>query len=89
MPDPAVTALTGFRGGDDSSGKGGRMREAKTMQTVDDMAGNGGPAHPAATPSTPVNTRPPAKPSSFAPSDNPTPGPRVYGSPIEGNAASK
>jgi hypothetical protein len=88
MPDPAVTALTGYKGGDDSSGKGGRTREATVMNAVDDAV-TGGPAHPAATPSNPVNTRPPATPSSYAPSDSPTPGPRVYGSPIEGNAASK
>lgn len=86
MPDPAVTALTGYKGGEDSSGKGGRTREASVMNAVDDAV-TGGPAHPAATPSTPTNMRMPAKPSSFAPSG--TPGPKVFGSPIEGNAASK
>lgn len=86
MPDP-VEALTGYRGGEDSSGKGGRVRSAKMMQQVDDISGPGGPAHPAATPSNPVNTRPPTKPSSFAPSGDK--GPRVYGSPIEGAEASK
>lgn len=89
MSDP-VEALTGYKGGADASGKGGRVRSAKMMQQVDDIAGPGGPAHPAATPSSPVNTRPPAKPSSFAPSDDDEkPKSRVYGSPIEGNAASK
>ena len=65
----------------------GRGRTAQNMQTVDDMSGPGGPAHPAATPTTPTNMKPPPTPSSYAPSGDT--GPRVYGSPIEGNAASK
>lgn len=65
----------------------GKTRTAQNLDTADNI--EGGPAHPAATPSVPVNTRPPAKPSSYAPSDAPTSGPKVYGSPIEGNAASK
>lgn len=88
MSDP-VQDLTGYKGGDDSSGKGGRVREAKTMRAVDDAAGPGGPPHPATTASNPTNTRPPARPSSFAPSEDDTPRAKVYGSPIEGNAASK
>ena len=52
------------------------------MGNVDKMAGGGGPAHPAATPATPANTRPaPAPTNSFAPAA-PTPGPKVYGAPI-------
>lgn len=87
MPNP----LTGYDSSSgDSSGIGGRVRETKVMKAVDDAAGSNGKAHPAATPSSPTNTRPPARPSSFAPSeDDDKPRNRVYGSPIEGNAASK
>lgn len=71
----------------DPSGIGGRNREKSVMSQVA-QAETGGPAHPAATPSNPTNTRPaPAPASSFAPSGDK--GPRVYGSPIEGAEASK
>jgi hypothetical protein len=67
-------------------GAGGKAREKNIMSQVDDAVG--GPKHPAATPTNPTTTRrAPAPASSFAPSDDK--GPRVYGSPIEGNEASK
>ncbi len=84
MPNP----LTGYDpDSGNASGIGGRTREATIDKAVDAAAGPGGKSHPAATPQNPTNTRPPAKPSSFAPSGDT--GPRVYGSPIEGNAPSK
>jgi len=79
--------LTGYNPKVPPSGIGGRQREATMMANVDKMAG--GPAHPAATAPAPAPkavVHPAA--SSFAPAA-PTPGPKVFGSPIEGNAASK
>lgn len=71
----------------DPTGVGGRNREKSIMSQVAD-AETGGPKHPAATPSNPTTTRrAPAAPSSMAPSGDK--GSRVYGSPIEGNSASK
>ncbi len=80
----------------DPSGIGGRNREKSVMSQVAE-AETGGPKHPAATPSNPTNTRPaPAPASSFAPrrvvnDDGTMPkyNEAAYGSPIEGNAASK
>lgn len=74
----------------DPSGWGGRVREQKIMDTVDKMSGGG--AHPAASPTAPASVGFKAHPaaSSYAPSDGePSPGPHTYGSPIEGNEASK
>lgn len=66
----------------------GKTRTAQNLDTADNV--EGGP-HPAAIAAqTPVTSTPKPHPSSYAPSDDaPAPGPRVYGSPIEGNAASK
>jgi hypothetical protein len=75
MADP-VQALTGYKGGADASGKGGRTREATNMARVDAMAGGNSSDHPAASnPTYPTQTKP--APSSYAPSDDG--GPRVYG----------
>lgn len=66
----------------------GKTRTAQNLDTVDNI--EGGPAHPSALATAPVTAQPKPHPSSYAPSDDaPAPGPRVYGSPIEGNAASK
>lgn len=91
MPDQARTVpLTGYNPSNPSSGAGGRTRESVIMGNVDKMAGGGGkataaPVHPAAT--TAAASAP--KPSSFAPRAVDGNATRVYGSPIEGNAASK
>ena len=75
MADP-VQALTGYKGGADASGKGGRTREATNMARVDAMAGGNSSDHPAASnPTYPTVTKP--APSSYAPSDDG--GPKVYG----------
>jgi hypothetical protein len=79
MPQPSYT------------GVGGRTRDDKTMNTVDKIAGDTGkpaaPVHPAAT----IAAKAAPLPSSYAPTavaGNSVQS-RVYGSPIEGNAASK
>lgn len=65
----------------------GKTRTAQNLDTVDNI--EGGPAHPASTATAPVTAPPKPHPSSYAPTDDAPAGPRVYGSPIEGNAASK
>jgi hypothetical protein len=75
----------------DSSGWGGRVREQKITDTVDEMAG-AGKGHPAASAPAPASQGQKVHPaaSSYAPADGePTPGPHVYGSPIEGNGPSQ
>lgn len=64
----------------------GQTRTRQNLDTVDHI--DDGAPHPASTATAPVTSPPKPHPSSYAPSDAPA-GPRVYGSPIEGNAASK
>ena len=70
-------------------GIGWNQRDAHNMGIVDKMAGDSGakaaPVHPAAQ----VAAKAAPQPSSYAPRAVETNATHVYGSPIEGNAASK
>lgn len=82
MPNP----LTGYSPGD-VSGKGGRARETNVMSQVDEAVTG---AHSATAPTSqggPVQAKVHPAASSYAP--GPAVTSHVYGSPIEGNAASK
>lgn len=65
----------------------GKTRTAQNLDTVDHIDDS---THPAARDAAaPVTSTPKPHPSSYAPDEDAPKGPRVYGSPIEGNAASK
>lgn len=71
-----VNDLTGYQGGSDASGKGGRARERKIMGAVD-AAQTGGPSS---------NAAPPAPTKEHPAAYRPTPQERAsrnYGAPID------